>query len=591
MRRANETNRTRRSGRGRPTAFEALEARVCLNGEPVITSLVVTPEVDEGSAATLLVQFKDSRPVNHELTVAWGDGSSTTRALLLGEREVSLTHVYQDEGTTGTGVGTFTIEVKLTAATLLLGEDAVFVVDASGSTADTFAGSPVGDLNDDGDADTILDAEIAGFRALNQQLIDMGKGNVSRVSLVVFATDAQIFDMDHAADGTQEFTTPLADTDGNGQRDVDQALAKIGYLGTTNFEAALSKSIEVIQARGGTLGGNVIFLSDGFPTAGGDFTDEVATLKETLKQNVRAFGVGAGSSLSELQKIDPGAIQFQSTDELLNVLGGGGEIGGGTATATISTIVRNVAPTVVLGSEAQAEMGHLLSLTGQVTDPGVLDTITRAWTVRGPQGEIVATGSGESVDFTPAVAGTYTVRLEATDNDGGRGEATQLVQVNDAGDRIGPVMTSFERQGVHLQPTRLVIRFNEAMDPVRAVDPANYRLVAPGRDRNFGTRDDVRIALREVDYNPATAEVTLWPAHRLRYYHTYRLTMLGEEQGLTDLARNLLDGDRDGLPGGNQVLTFTRDGVAVPVVEVPPAAAVATPTAGTLPRRGAKPRR
>ena len=55
--------------------------------------------------------------------------------------------------------------------------DVIFIIDASGSTGNPFTGMPVGDLNNDGNADTILDAEIAAFTALNQQLINILTGN------------------------------------------------------------------------------------------------------------------------------------------------------------------------------------------------------------------------------------------------------------------------------------------------------------------------------------------------------------------------------------------------------------------------------
>jgi len=216
-----------------------------------------------------------------------------------------------------------------TGAPVIVGDDAVFVVDVSGSTSAGFLGTPVGDLNSDGLFDTVLDAEIAGFIALNNELIARGLGNISNVSIVAFGSGAASLDMDPATPGVQLSTTPSADTNTNGIPDVEDALRSLTIGGSTNFEAALQESIATITAVGTAPGnGNVVFLSDGVPTAGGAFADEVATL-QGMGMNLRAFGVGLGSSLPDLQVIDPLAVQFTSTDEILAALGGGGGGGGG----------------------------------------------------------------------------------------------------------------------------------------------------------------------------------------------------------------------------------------------------------------------
>ena len=69
--------------------------------------------------------------------------------------------------------------------------DIAFVIDVSDSTKDNlFAGSPVGDLNNDSLANTRLDAEIAGFLSLNQQLKQLGLGDTVDVSIVAYGRSA-----------------------------------------------------------------------------------------------------------------------------------------------------------------------------------------------------------------------------------------------------------------------------------------------------------------------------------------------------------------------------------------------------------------
>jgi uncharacterized repeat protein (TIGR01451 family) len=206
--------------------------------------------------------------------------------------------------------------------------DVVFVIDISGSTSGDFQGTPVGDLNNDGSADTVLDAEIAGFIALNRSLIDGGFGTIADVAIVTFSTNAGRLDMNPAATGLQISTNPSTDADGNGVSDVEDVLRSLNPAGLTNFEAALRESIDILNALGTTMeNGNVVFLSDGAPTTGGSHDDEAATLRGRIN-NLNAFGVGLGSSLPALQIIDPNAVRFTTTDELLDVfsgIGGGGQ--------------------------------------------------------------------------------------------------------------------------------------------------------------------------------------------------------------------------------------------------------------------------
>lgn len=74
--------------------------------------------------------------------------------------------------------------------------DVLFVIDVSGSADQPFAGTPVGDVNGDGVADTRLDAELAGFIALNNQLIQQGFGRKANVGIVVFSGSAAQVDLD-----------------------------------------------------------------------------------------------------------------------------------------------------------------------------------------------------------------------------------------------------------------------------------------------------------------------------------------------------------------------------------------------------------
>jgi RHS repeat-associated protein len=207
--------------------------------------------------------------------------------------------------------------------------DVVFIIDVSFSADDPFQGTPVGDLNGDGRANTILDAEIAGFMALNQQLIRQGLGQTADVGIISFAGTALASDMNPSLAGRQLVTNPAADKDNNGILDVEEALRSLRTRPFTNFEVALQAAETLFQTIGTTHGnGNIIFLSDGVNTIGGSINDEVTRLT-AQSVNLSAFGVGQGAALDDgdglvddLITIDPQAKIFTTTNELLDVFSG-----------------------------------------------------------------------------------------------------------------------------------------------------------------------------------------------------------------------------------------------------------------------------
>lgn len=276
---------------------------------------------------------------------------------------------------------------------LVLGSepDVVFVIDVSGSTADPFGGTTVGDLNNDGDSNRILDAEIAGFIALNRDLVNKGLGQIADVSIVAFSGSASGVDLDPTTPGIQTTTKAGADKNNNGTLDVEEALRGLGYGGSTNFEAALREATALLQSLGTSPeNGNVVFLSDGVPNSAGAHTDEVAQLK-TIANNVRAFGVGTGASLPQLQIIDTRAVRFTTTDELLSAFQGVGAGSGSTEVFTEPGLA-GVTIYIDLNNNGQLDAGEPTTLTRQ--DDPTTTTVDELGTYQ----------------FTQLAAGTYTVR-------------------------------------------------------------------------------------------------------------------------------------------------------------------------------------
>jgi len=192
----------------------------------------------------------------------------------------------------------------------------VFVIDVSGTTStkfNPFLAPGLGDINDDLFPDTVLDAQLSSLINLNEELIEVGAGAITEISIVVFGASADRLDMNPALAGVQLTANPLADADGDGLLDVEQVLRsiKVGQNDTdpnfSNFEAALDETISVLTDLGTAAGdGQVIFMSDGDVNGGGPYTDEVAAI-DALGVDITAFAMGLNSSVDDLLPIDPDA--------------------------------------------------------------------------------------------------------------------------------------------------------------------------------------------------------------------------------------------------------------------------------------------
>jgi virginiamycin B lyase len=170
-----------------------------------------------------------------------------------------------------------------------------------------------------------------------------------------------------------------------------------------------------------------------------------------------------------------------------------------------------------------------------------------------PLGNLVA-GATASVTIvvTSPAAGTLTNQARVSSNQADPTPAddsiTQLTTVSRA---TGPVVTSVHRFGFHARPTLLVLTFDRPLNPGRAQDPGNYRIVELGEPRR-----EIRVGA--AVYDAAARTVTLSPVRRLNLHDLFRLTVNGTGPGgLTDTSGNLLDGRNNGDSGSNFVTIVT----------------------------------
>jgi streptogramin lyase len=113
----------------------------------------------------------------------------------------------------------------------------------------------------------------------------------------------------------------------------------------------------------------------------------------------------------------------------------------------------------------------------------------------------------------------------------------------------GPTVVAVQRYGSYLQPTRLVLTFDQPLNPLTAQDPSAYRILNPeGRS----------IPVVVAAYNPLTRSVTLVPAQRLNLYLPYTLLVSGAgPHAVTSAFGMALDGAKTGRPGSNLATQVT----------------------------------
>jgi hypothetical protein len=108
----------------------------------------------------------------------------------------------------------------------------------------------------------------------------------------------------------------------------------------------------------------------------------------------------------------------------------------------------------------------------------------------------------------------------------------------------------------------LVVRFSAALEPGPAQNLGDYHLVALGKGKKSGAGGKP-VALASASYDPAAHTVTLTPRGKVPA-QSLQLTITAA--GTRDVQGRPLDGNRDGQPGGDAVVTIGKGGVPIAAV-------------------------
>jgi len=129
---------------------------------------------------------------------------------------------------------------------------------------------------------------------------------------------------------------------------------------------------------------------------------------------------------------------------------------GGTATAMTTVTVNNVAPTAEAGGPYSGAPSTPVALSGFATDPAAADTLTFQWDL---DGDGAYETDGQNIEATFHAAGTFTVGLRVTDDDGGVGTgAAEIIITGLQGDISG------NRQ-IGLEDAIIALRMLSGMHP------------------------------------------------------------------------------------------------------------------------------
>lgn len=200
-------------------------------------------------------------------------------------------------------------------------------------------------------------------------------------------------------------------------------------------------------------------------------------------------------------------------------------------------------PASVLNTENYQASGRVTDTVGA----GVLGAVVNYGDGSGYQLLTVAPDGTYQLDHKYETPGNYLVRVRGVDQAGLASEIQTNVQV------VSPVTQAqnFEIiRGRNGQLTGIRLFFSGPLDAASAGRLGNYQLVSnPGRDRTYGTRDDRLTRIQFVRYDATNNSVTLAPRGRviLRGAQTIRLRAIG----LLDASNILVDGSRNGQPGGD----------------------------------------
>ena len=220
------------------------------------------------------------------------------------------------------------------------------------------------------------------------------------------------------------------------------------------------------------------------------------------------------------------------------------------STGSGALVIAQATPKVSWLKPADITYGTALGTTQLEAKAFVPGTFTYAPAL----GTILTAGQGQSLSttFTPTDAKDYH-------------SVTMTTTINVAARAVPPVTVLGirwqTRKLAHKKPAKvIVVSFSDPLNPRDAHNLSAYHLVAAGKDKKFGTRDDKSVPIASVKYDPLAHTMTLTPRGTV----PNQTLQLGISAALTlDAQGRPIDGNRDSQPGGDFKARFGKGGASL----------------------------
>jgi len=392
-------------------------------------SLDILPSsaVDEGGVATL--EFVYDVPGAHTVEIDWGDGNIEQFDVSENSQLFSTTHLYEDDDPTGTPFDDMQVKVSvISAAGTVADTSTIRVNNVAPSNVQVAASSPI---DENGLTNLTVTFDDPGTLDSHTIEVNWGDGVIETFTLngerFLFTTH-QYLDDDPTGTPFDMYTINVRVVDDDGGEGTGAGQVRVNNVAPSNVQVAASSPINengitnltVTFDDPGTLDSHTIEVNWG---------DGVI---ETFTLNGERFLFTTHQYLDD----DPTGTPFDMYTINVRVV----DDDGGEGTGAGQVRVNNVAPSnVQVAASSPIDENGLTNLTVTFDDPGTLDShtievnwgdgVVETFTLNG---ERFLFTSHQYLDDNPTATpfDDYTVLVRVIDDDGGVGEGSGIVRVN-----------------------------------------------------------------------------------------------------------------------------------------------------------------
>jgi uncharacterized repeat protein (TIGR01451 family) len=219
---------------------------------------------------------------------------------------------------------------------------------------------------------------------------------------------------------------------------------------------------------------------------------------------------------------------------------------------TYAVLVTNRGPaqaTGVLLSDILPDAASVVSITPSQGTATIVNGVVTASLGELPVGATAVL----TIVLRPGAAGLLESRADVTADqpDLTIADNFSILDVTAVGDQAPPTVDNQKLIVTRNAISSVVLIFSQALDPASANNPANYRIYALGKNDKLAISKGRELAIASAIYDPVTRSVKITPKKPLAIGFYYQVVANGPgAPGITDLAGNVLDGDRNNLPDG-----------------------------------------